>query len=951
MRKLSVAGALAAIGASFSSPAHAVGQGIEDTGNRYPYVVSLTAMGSSGPFCTGTLISPWWVVSAQHCFIDDNGNPKNQNFVVELGTNPFSSQPSFAHTMAVSGPVFVPTTEPPDPLDDDYRSRDIAVFRLDTRVPRSLARPARLPEERACGWSFDGTIVGFGSSADDLLICSDVPSRRRYSRDPLEYDRSVEDYGDILSDESTWTLVNWPWICDEYEGSYGGDSGGPLFDEEGRLCGAVSGKTLGSLFLPGTYSLENVFAALDSPQARSFLLGVTTAAGNKIIDAKGNYDGECPAFIHRCDSFGNCDETDTDGDDIIDVCDNCPTIANPEQATDPNDDADGDGLGAACDLCPGVADQGNWPGTNCNFEAELAVGYPDQSWPPLIHADSPTLAADLQLYRDTFRPNACDPVPCPVADLDSGGTLPSAELPAPPFGEPGCSQALGCSWNAYNRINLRPVLGSVGAVNTTGQVALRWCDCEYFDTNSQQGRYACEHDTRTECIRTSADFGTSPKWLPISTAADGGWSHGKDLGRVFSVPFDRNPGYTKRFVDWDFLDLGPSYVEATTRRREVKGVLFSHVNSFNPGAGYDTVQAATYGNYFFSGDAFVVAKNEPLPYIEAIDVKTKYFCPECPLGFSDILVIYEPYDPSPRILRSSPDGLKVVPDLDLDTVDFYADVAAGTLKYVAAAEPVRRLAQTQIPGETVLRAVALDGASSGQLAAQVLSAELDRAPFVVRTAGIAQLRSMLLNEPVLQGNEGLVLSATNRRLVVIGGTTDGQPGSQPNASAWMLDVDSELWSEIEIPGTARPGAVLSATFRMEDQLVYLLDKRNNVIRLRRWQPGQQVETLAELPAWWNDFSAYWLVPGEAGDLILAATSPATQSADPIEVFARFTVDATGALAFTGLLEGQHHLSEAPIVGTEIMSVTRRGSDDSISMAEVSLSQLSTPQSNKAPTIY
>lgn len=38
---------------------------------------------------------------------------------------------------------------------------------------------------------------------------------------------------------------------------------------------------------------------------------------------------------------------DYDGDGVPDESDNCPLIANPDQA-----DADGDGVGDACDVCP-----------------------------------------------------------------------------------------------------------------------------------------------------------------------------------------------------------------------------------------------------------------------------------------------------------------------------------------------------------------------------------------------------------------------------------------------------------------------------------------------------------------------------------------------------------------------------------------------------------------------
>jgi hypothetical protein len=40
-------------------------------------------------------------------------------------------------------------------------------------------------------------------------------------------------------------------------------------------------------------------------------------------------------------------EADEDADDVLDVCDNCPAVANVDQT-----DHDGDGLGDACDLCP-----------------------------------------------------------------------------------------------------------------------------------------------------------------------------------------------------------------------------------------------------------------------------------------------------------------------------------------------------------------------------------------------------------------------------------------------------------------------------------------------------------------------------------------------------------------------------------------------------------------------
>ena len=65
------------------------------------------------------------------------------------------------------------------------------------------------------------------------------------------------------------------------------------------------------------------------------------------LDVNGNNTGDCCDPTPGCGGCGQpvCEGVDTDGDNVLDVADNCPDICNFQQL-----DGDGDGIGDVCDL-------------------------------------------------------------------------------------------------------------------------------------------------------------------------------------------------------------------------------------------------------------------------------------------------------------------------------------------------------------------------------------------------------------------------------------------------------------------------------------------------------------------------------------------------------------------------------------------------------------------------
>ena len=73
---------------------------------------------------------------------------------------------------------------------------------------------------------------------------------------------------------------------------------------------------------------------------------VTTAFG-VVLPQFGNFTNTISGHAGGMPVLGPLDDSDTDGDGVTDVCDNCPMDVNANQ-----EDFDGDGIGNVCDNCP-----------------------------------------------------------------------------------------------------------------------------------------------------------------------------------------------------------------------------------------------------------------------------------------------------------------------------------------------------------------------------------------------------------------------------------------------------------------------------------------------------------------------------------------------------------------------------------------------------------------------
>jgi len=320
--------------------------GQTDSNANYKAVVGMFLIkGNAGGICSGTLIAPNLVLTAQHCIAEvpsqyvqcgrTNFGAKYDARDIYVTTDTVMSQNG---TYINGAEIHVP------PGGSDMCGYDIALIILNRSFNNVTPIVPRLDQSVRRAESY--TAIGYGHTGNG----GGSGTRRYITGRQVQCGGSApcSQYGlrDVTNTEFLGT-----------DGTCQGDSGGAALDSQGRVLGALSRGPDGCR--ASVYSSVASWGPwVRQVAVRAAQMGRYTAPGWASGAAEGDIDFDgVDDEVDNCPNASNPDQEDADGDGTGDVCDvdvdgdgiapeqdNCPDDPNADQS-----DVDNDGYGDVCD--------------------------------------------------------------------------------------------------------------------------------------------------------------------------------------------------------------------------------------------------------------------------------------------------------------------------------------------------------------------------------------------------------------------------------------------------------------------------------------------------------------------------------------------------------------------------------------------------------------------------